>query len=81
MIEKMNIELRNNARNSKDRAIDRKRKVLEAKILSLKEEFDSVQDELNKSYMEDDLKKEIIEKNRNLLSQNRSNNSNRGKRK
>ena len=79
--EKMNIELRNNARNSKDRAIDRKRKVLEAKILSLKEEFDSVQDELNKSYMEDDLKKEIIEKNRNLLSQNRSNNSNRGKRK
>jgi circadian clock protein KaiC len=45
--------------------------VLEAKIASLQEEFDSVQDELNKSYIEEDLKKEIMEKNRNQMVQTR----------
>ncbi|MCF2445430.1 circadian clock protein KaiC [Dyadobacter sp. CY345] len=54
--------LRKHALNMKDIEIDRKRKVLEAKIASLMEEFDSVQDQLNKSYVEDQLKKEIIEK-------------------
>ncbi len=74
-------ELRSFAVTRKDREIDRKRKVLEAQILSLKEEFDSVQDELNKSYMEDDLRKEILEKNRKQLSQIRSNSTGNGKRK
>jgi circadian clock protein KaiC len=73
-------ELRTYALGRKDREIDRKRKVLEAQILSLKEEFDSVQDELNKSYLEEDLRKEILEKNRKQLSEIRSNN-NHGKRK
>jgi circadian clock protein KaiC len=72
-------ELRSHAVGRKDREIDRKRKVLEAQILSLKEEFDSVQDELNKSYLEEDLRKEILEKNRKQLSEIRSNN-NHGKR-
>jgi circadian clock protein KaiC len=56
--------------------------VLEAKISSLQEEFDSVQDQLNKVYVEEDLKKEIMEQNRKQLTQLRtSHNSDHGKRK
>jgi circadian clock protein KaiC len=67
--------LRNHALTRKDREIQRKRKVLEAKIASLQEEFESVQDELNKSYVEEDLKKEIMEKNRQELTQSRHTNT------
>ena len=65
--------LRKHAFTMKDMEIDRKRRVLESKIASLKEEFDSVQDELNKSYIEDELRKEVIEKNREQLIRNRHN--------
>lgn len=75
------VELRSHAVNRKDRDIQRKRMVLEAKIASLKEEFESVQDEMNKSYIEEDLRKEIMEKNRKQLSHKRSNTSGNGKRK
>ncbi len=54
--------LHNFAVSSKDKAIERKKKVLEAKIASLKEEFEAIQDELNKAYLEEDIKKEIFEK-------------------
>lgn len=64
--------LRSHAANRKDQAIERKRLVLEAKIASLKEEFESVRDELNKTFVEDDLKKEIIEQNRQQITQNRN---------
>lgn len=73
------MELRTHALSRKDREIARKQKVLEAKIASLQEEFDSVHDELNKSYIEEDLRKEIMERNRNELSQKRSNNTGNGK--
>lgn len=63
--------LRTHALNRKDLEIQRKRKVLEAKIASLQEEFESVQDELSKSYVEEDLRKEIMEKNREELIKNR----------
>ncbi|OLY94343.1 circadian clock protein KaiC [Cnuella takakiae] len=63
--------LRTHAISRKDLEIQRKRKVLEAKIASLQEEFESVQDELSKSYVEEDLRKEIMEKNREELIQNR----------
>ena len=63
--------LRNHALTRKDLEIKRKRSVLEAKIASLQEEFESVQDELNKSYIEEDLKKEIMEKNRKQLTESR----------
>ena len=43
--------LRNNAISMKDREIDRKRKVLEAKISSLQTEFESAEEELNKIYI------------------------------
>ena len=64
--------LRDHAVSRKDIEIERKRKVLKAKIESLKEDFESTQDELNKSYLEEDLRKEIMEKNRQQLIQNRS---------
>ena len=63
--------LRTHALGRKDLEIERKRKVLEAKIASLQEEFESIQDELNKSYIEEDLKKEVMEKNRKQLMANR----------
>ncbi|QEC57213.1 circadian clock protein KaiC [Flavisolibacter ginsenosidimutans] len=72
--------LRSHAINRKDIEIQRKRKVLEAKIASLQEEFESVQDELNKSYIEENIRKEIQEKNRRQLIQNRhSKNTGNGK--
>ncbi len=73
------VELRHHALNRKDREIGRKRKVLEAKIASLQEEFDSINEELNKTYMEEDLRKEILEKNRQQLATKRSNIIDNGK--
>lgn len=74
--------LRTHALGRKDLEIKRKRKVLEAKIASLQEEFESVQDELNKSYIEDDLRKEVMEKNRKeLVNRRLSKNTGNGKRK
>ena len=82
LTEATSVVLKTHALNRKDVEIGRKRKVLEAKIASLQEEFESVQDELNKSYVEEDLKKEIMEKNRNQLIQNRqSKNTGNGKNK
>ncbi len=63
--------IHNHGLNRKEVAIKRKRRVLEAQITSLREEFDAVQDELNKSYVEDELKKEISEKNRMQLVEKR----------
>ena len=60
------------AAGKKDKEIERKRLVLEAKIASLKEEFESVQDELNKTFIEEQLKKEIMEKNREQLTNKRN---------
>lgn len=72
-------ELRTYALTRKDREVDRKRRVLEATISSLREEFESVQDELNKTYLEEDLRKQIMEKNRAELSLKRSNKPTNGK--
>ncbi|MEO7213574.1 circadian clock protein KaiC [Mucilaginibacter sp.] len=52
----------------KDREIARKRKVLEAKIASLNSEYESVEEELNKVYLEDELKKQILETNREEIT-------------
>ncbi|CAN5485330.1 circadian clock protein KaiC [soil metagenome] len=74
--------LRTHAVTRKDKEIKRKRTVLEAKIASLREEFESVQDDLNKTYVEDNLRKEIMKKNRNELTQKRNDYRNpNGKRK
>jgi len=60
--------IKSNAESSKDREISRKRKVLEAKIASLQTEFESVEEELNKVYVEEKLKLDILEKNRKDLT-------------
>ncbi|RRB00829.1 circadian clock protein KaiC [Larkinella rosea] len=73
LLEKTGVVLHQNAVNRKDREIERKRLVLESKIASLKEEFESVQDELNKAYVEEELRKEVIEKNREQMTRNRHN--------
>ncbi len=55
------------ALNRKDREILRKRKVLESKISSLQTEFESVEEELNKIYLEEELKKKVADENRRHL--------------
>lgn len=60
--------LRNYALDRKDREVLRKRKVLEAKISSLQTEFESVEEELNKIYLEEEFKKEVMEKNRKEIT-------------
>jgi circadian clock protein KaiC len=73
-------ELHSHALSQKDREVARKRIVLESKIASLKEEFESVQDELNKSFIEADLRKAIMNRNRKRLADRRNNrNSENGK--
>ena len=73
LLEQTGVALRDHAVTRKDREIERKRMVLESKISSLKEEFASLQDELNKTFLEDELKKEIFEKNRQEISRIRDN--------
>ena len=64
--------LRKLASNRKDIEITRKEKVLNAKIASLEEEFESLKDELNKVYVEEELKRSVIEENRLALVQKRN---------
>jgi circadian clock protein KaiC len=56
--------LRNNAMDMKDREIDRKRKILEARIASLQTEFESAEEELNKIYIEEELVEKVATQNR-----------------
>ncbi len=73
LMEEAGSVLHTHALGRKDKEIARKRTVLEAKIASLQEEFESVQDELNKSYVEEDLRKEVMTKNRKQLTDSRHN--------
>jgi circadian clock protein KaiC len=68
LLEQTGEVLRTNAYNIKDREIIRKRKVLESKIASLHTEFESVEEELNKVYQEELLKKQILEKSREEMT-------------
>ena len=56
--------LRDNAVSRKDREVLRKRKVLEAKISSLQTEFESIEEELNKTYQDEELIRHMTEKTR-----------------
>ncbi|HEY8930978.1 MAG TPA: circadian clock protein KaiC [Mucilaginibacter sp.] len=66
--ERTGVVLRNNAASMKDREIDRKRKVLEAKIASLQTEFESAEEELNKIYIEEELVKKLTDDNRSEMT-------------
>jgi circadian clock protein KaiC len=65
------MALRSHASSRTDREIQRKKLVLEAKIASMQEEFESVKDELNKTHIEEQLRKEILERNRAELKRKR----------
>ncbi len=60
----------------KDREIARKRKVLEAQIAKLQNEFESIEEELNKVYVEEELIKEVAEKTRQEMTKLRGGNNN-----
>ncbi|MBS1520158.1 MAG: circadian clock protein KaiC [Bacteroidetes bacterium] len=65
--EETGVAIHNYALSRKDREIMRKRQVLEAKISSLNSEFESVEEELNKVYEEEELRKQILNKNRQTM--------------
>jgi len=65
-------ELRNFAESRRNLEIQRKRTVMESKIASLQEEFESLKDKLSRAQQEDDLKKEIITRNREELTNKRN---------
>jgi circadian clock protein KaiC len=70
--EKTGVAMRDYAVNRKDREVDRKRNLLESKIAGLRSEFESVEEELNKIYLEDELKKSITERTRQEMTTIRS---------
>ncbi|HEY9001139.1 MAG TPA: circadian clock protein KaiC [Mucilaginibacter sp.] len=65
--EETGVAIHNYALSRKDREIMRKRKVLESKIANLNSEFESVEEELNKVYEEEELRKQILSKNREMM--------------
>lgn len=73
--EKTGVALRDFAVTRKDREVMRKRMMLEAKISSLQAEFESAEEELNKMYLEEELRDEIIEKNRQEITSIRRGNT------
>ncbi len=69
LLEKTGKALHTHAIGLKDRELVRKRSVLEARIESLRTEFESTEEELNKVYVEEELKKEIVEQNRKKITE------------
>jgi len=57
----------------KDKEIQRKAKELQAKIATLTSEFESIQEELNNDAIEQELRKEVMQRNRSELALLRSN--------
>lgn len=57
--EKTNSALQMHASGRKDREVTRRKNVLDSKIEELKSEFESVSDELNKTYQEEEIRKNI----------------------
>lgn len=66
--EKTGVALREFAISRKDKEILRRRMMLESKIASLQAEFESTEEELNKIYLEEELKQNIMERNRQEIT-------------
>jgi circadian clock protein KaiC len=64
-------ELKAYAGTRRDREIERKKTVLQAKIASLNEEFESVKDELYRTHQEEQMRRELLDKNRQELTAKR----------
>ncbi len=73
MLEETSQVIRTHSATRKNKEIERKRAVLQAKISSLQEEFESIKDELNRSFVEEELRKEVANKNRDALTKSRHN--------
>ncbi|MDN3657915.1 circadian clock protein KaiC [Ferruginibacter paludis] len=67
LMEKTEDALKAFSLNRKDREIERKSSMLEAKISGLRNEFESVKDELNRIYQEEELKQEVLNQNREAM--------------
>ena len=67
LIEETDSALKTFALTRKDREIKRRTMELEAKVSTIKAEFDSVVDELNKTYQEDELRKTVRQNNREKM--------------
>lgn len=68
MLEETGEVLHSSAVDRKDRELLRKRKLLESTIESLKTEFESTEEELNRIYVEEEIKKGIMQKNREKMT-------------
>lgn len=78
LMEQTGRVLHSHALGLKDRELLRKRALLEARIESLRMEFESTEEELNKAYVEEELKKEIIHQNREKITSLRKGNADIG---
>lgn len=65
--------LQQNALKRKNKEIESKKLMLENKIASLTSEFELAKDELNRAYVEDQLRREVAEKNRTQMVRMRQN--------
>ena len=74
LLEQTGQVLHTHAAGRKDREVDRKRKVLEAKIEGLRSEFESAEEELNKIYVDEDIKKKMQEQTRQKVTELRTGN-------
>ena len=68
--------LRKSALKRRDKEIENKRVILEGKISRLNSEFELVKDELNRIYLDDELRKKAVEQNREELVRIRKNKNN-----
>ncbi|MGN6542031.1 MAG: circadian clock protein KaiC [Ginsengibacter sp.] len=59
--------LRKNAFERKNRQIESRKTILDAKVAKLKSEFELVKEELDRIYVEEELRNEVAEKNRKQL--------------
>jgi len=73
MLEQQTGELLyHHALDVKDRELVRKRRVLEAKIDSLRTEFESAEEELNRIYNEENIKQHALGENRKQMLRKRN---------
>jgi len=69
LLEETGHVLHSHAISRKDRELIRKRKVLEARIESLRTEFESAEEELNKVYFEAEIKKDVEGQTRQKITE------------
>jgi circadian clock protein KaiC len=70
--EESSNEIRKTDLLRKDKVIERKKMLLDAKIASLNSKFESEKDDLDNTYLQQEIKNTIIENNRKRLSEKRS---------